>query len=279
MSQHYIGYHFIVSPLQPTTDILIAALGEYGFESFVENENGFSAYIPQSAWFDDILNDIDILQNADFDIKFEKEEIEPANWNETWESNFNPIAIDNQVYIRAPFHEKSNLAIDLVIEPKMSFGTGHHETTHLMVQLLLGLDLHNKSVLDMGCGTAVLAILSEKLGASYIDAVDIDEWSFENSIENAERNNCSNIHVYLGDASLLVHQKYDVVIANINRNILLQDMSAYSKVLQPDGILLLSGFYTEDVVDIEQKANLLGLETQYKSVRNNWVGLKLIKKS
>jgi ribosomal protein L11 methyltransferase len=159
----------------------------------------------------------------------------------------------------------------------MSFGTGHHETTHLMVQHLLQLDLKDKKVLDMGCGTAILAILAEKLGAKPIDAIDIDAWSYENSVENVERNECHQISVFEGDASLLIDQQYDVIIANINRNILIADMSAYSKVLKSGGILLLSGFYTEDIPFIDECAQQNGLKQQLKFERNNWVGLRYLK--
>lgn len=277
MSTIYIGYQFTVQPLQPATDILMAELSELGFESFVEQEDGFVAYIQKQDWNENILEDVYLLKQPDFNIKYHMEEIAPENWNQTWESNFNPINIDNQVYIRAPFHEKSAIPIDLLIEPKMSFGTGHHETTHLMVQHLLQVDLNHKEVLDMGCGTAVLAILAEKLGATKVDAIDIDFWSYENSLENIERNHCQKISVYQGDATLLQQQQYDVIIANINRNILLQDMENYVKVLKNNGLLLLSGFYTEDIPYIEEKAMALHLQKITHTERNNWVGMRFEK--
>lgn len=277
MSNIYIGYHFKIEPLQPASDILMAELGEVGFESFVETETGFSAYIQKTDWNPLILHKIDTLNSGKYNILYEKEEIEPVNWNSEWEKNFEPIEIDNTVSIRAPFHENGNLKYNLIIEPKMSFGTGHHETTHLMVQHLLHLDLTNKSVLDMGCGTAVLAILAEKLGASAVDAIDIDHWSYENSIENVERNDCHNIQVFEGDASLLIDQQYDVIIANINRNILLNDIPVYVKTLKNKGILLLSGFYTEDIPIINDLANANGLQLVSQFERNNWVGLRYLK--
>lgn len=277
MSTIYIGYQFTVQPLQPATDILMAELSELGFESFVEQEDGFAAYIQKQDWNEKILEDVYLLKQPDFNIKYRMEEIAPENWNQAWESNFNPINIDNQVYIRAPFHEKNSFPIDLLIEPKMSFGTGHHETTHLMVQHLLQIDLNHKEVLDMGCGTAVLAILAEKLGAVKVDAIDIDFWSYENSLENLERNHCQKISVYQGDATLLQQQQYDVIIANINRNILLQDMENYVKVLKNNGLLLLSGFYTEDIPYIEEKAKALHLQKITHTERNNWVGMRFEK--
>lgn len=277
MSQTYIGYHFTIVPLQPASDILMAELGEIGFESFVETETGFSAFIPKTDWNPDALHKLQVLNSGEFSIVYEKEEIAPVNWNSEWEKNFEPIEIENTVSIRAPFHEVGTVQYNLIIEPKMSFGTGHHETTHLMVQHLLKLDLQNKKMLDMGCGTAVLAILAEKLGAQPIDAIDIDPWSYENALENVERNACKYISVYEGDANLLTNQIYDVIIANINRNILLQDLSTYTKVLKKEGILLLSGFYVEDIPSINEIASLNHLDLVLTIERNNWVGLRYIK--
>lgn len=279
MSQTYIGYHFTIVPLQPASDILMAELGEIGFESFVETETGFSAYIPKTDWNPDALHKLQVLNSGEFSIVYEKEEIAPVNWNSEWEKNFEPIEIENTVSIRAPFHEVGTVQYNLIIEPKMSFGTGHHETTHLMVQHLLKLDLQNKTVLDMGCGTAVLAILAEKLGAQPIDAIDIDSWSYENAVENVERNACNHISVYEGDANLLTDQHYDVIIANINRNILLADLPAYTQVLKSNGILLLSGFYTEDIPTILDVAEKLNLNCELTLERHNWVGLRLKKTS
>jgi ribosomal protein L11 methyltransferase len=279
MSQTYIGYHFTIVPLQPASDILMAELGEIGFESFVETETGFSAFIPKTDWNPDALHKLQVLNSGEFSIVYEKEEIAPVNWNSEWEKNFEPIEIENTVSIRAPFHDAGTVQYNLIIEPKMSFGTGHHETTHLMVQHLLKLDLQNKKVLDMGCGTAVLAILAEKLGAQPIDAIDIDSWSYENAVENVERNTCNHISVYEGDANLLTDQHYDVIIANINRNILLADLPAYTQVLKSNGILLLSGFYTEDIPTILDLAEKLNLNCELTLERHNWVGLRLKKTS
>ncbi|MCK5638994.1 MAG: 50S ribosomal protein L11 methyltransferase, partial [Flavobacteriaceae bacterium] len=197
-------------------------------------------------------------------------------WNSEWEKNFEAIQVDELVSIRAPFHEDPNLKYDIIIEPKMSFGTGHHETTHLMIQHLIDLDLVDKTVLDMGCGTGILAIFTEMKGAKKIDAIDIDSWCYENSLENVERNNCKNITVFEGDASLLKNKNYDVIIANINRNILLQDIGTYAKCLNQHGVLLLSGFYTEDILVIEREAIKYNLNLNKKLERNNWVGLKFV---
>ena len=278
MSNTYIGYHFTISPLELGSEILIAELGETAFESFIEMETGISAYIQKDFWNETILEDIQILTNPEFQIAYTFEEIEQVNWNEEWEKNFEPIDVDGKCHVRAPFHEKTNAEFDIVIEPKMSFGTGHHETTHMMIQHLLETDLVGKKTLDMGCGTAILAILAEMKGAKPIDAIDIDNWCYLNSIENAERNNCEHISVYEGDAALLVGKKYDVIIANINRNILLNDMQQYVDCLNENGILFLSGFYTEDIPAITESCTSKGLTYKKQFERNNWVALKFVRK-
>lgn len=277
MSNIYIGYHFTIAPLELGSEILIAELGEKAFESFIETETGVSAFVQKDLWSEDILEDIQILENPEFKIDYTFEEIEQVNWNEEWEKNFEPIDVDGKCHVRAPFHEKTNAEYDIVIEPKMSFGTGHHETTHMMIQHLLETDLVGKKTLDMGCGTAILAILAEMKGAQPIDAIDIDNWCYLNSIENAERNNCKHISVYEGDASLLVGKKYDVIIANINRNILLNDMQQYVACLNENGILFLSGFYTEDIPVISESCTSKGLTYVKQFERNNWVALKFVK--
>ena len=277
MDAVYIEYNFEVTPKEPATEILIAQLGFGGFESFVENENGVTAYIQKQDWSSTILEDVTILNSDEFEISFEKREVEQTNWNAEWEKNFEPIQVDNLVSVRAPFHENPNLQYDIVIEPKMSFGTGHHETTHMMIQHLLDLDLTEKKVLDMGCGTGILAIFAEMKGAKPTDAIDIDAWCYENSIENVERNNCRHISVYEGDVSLLKGRSYDVVIANINRNILLSDMESYTDCLHDNGVLLLSGFYEEDIPVINGEVSKYGLVFNKKIERNNWVALKYLK--
>ena len=274
---NYIAYSFKISPLQPGTEILIAELGYAGFESFVEHAEGVTAYIQQEDHRADILEDINILNSEAFEISYTIEDIAPTNWNAEWEKNFKPIIVDDLCTVRAPFHDKPDTKYDIIIEPKMSFGTGHHETTHMMIQYILSNDFTDKSVLDMGCGTGVLAILAEKCGATHIDAIDIDNWCYLNSLENAERNKCKNINVYEGDSSLLHDKKYDTIIANINRNILLQDMEIYAKSLEANGTLFLSGFYDQDIPFIEEKCNALHLTLEGKKARNNWAALKFLK--
>ncbi|HBK70959.1 MAG TPA: 50S ribosomal protein L11 methyltransferase [Flavobacteriaceae bacterium] len=270
----YLSYTFKVSPLEPATEILIAELGYAGFESFVENEDGVTAYIQKEEYHKGILDAIFILQNDEFEISYTKEEIAQVNWNQEWEKNFNPIHVDDLVSIRAPFHKKTNHKYEIIIEPKMSFGTGHHETTHMMVQHLLTLEMKGKRVLDMGCGTGILAIFSEIRGAKFIDAIDIDEWCYENTFDNLELNNCKKVDVYQGDASLLINKKYDVIIANINRNILLNDIKTYTNCLNANGILLLSGFYQEDIPLIDTEASKYQLKLDSIIERNNWVAIK-----
>ncbi|MGB5322022.1 50S ribosomal protein L11 methyltransferase [Lutimonas sp.] len=277
---NYIGCFFKIDSgsldIQTAIDILVAELGQVGFESFTENPDGVEAYIQKADWNASLLDDIQILQSEEVTFSYDVKEIEQVNWNEEWEKNFEPIVVADQVSVRAPFHKNPGLQYDIVIEPKMSFGTGHHETTHLMIQHLMELDLHGKKVLDMGCGTGILAIFAEMKGAASVDAIDIDNWCYENSLENVERNNCHHISVFEGDSSLLKSSAYDVIIANINRNILLQDMPVYTDSLKENGILLLSGFYTEDIEKINASAETNGLKQDKKLTRNNWVGLKYV---
>jgi len=277
MDSIYVAYDFNVSPKDPATEMLIAQLGHIGFESFVENENGVVAYIQKKEWNSNKVEDLYLLNSNEFNITFKHSEIEQTNWNKEWEKNFNPIQVNGQVSIRAPFHENPSLNFDIVIEPKMSFGTGHHETTHMMVQHLLALDLKNKKVLDMGCGTGILAIFAEMKGAQPTDAIDIDSWCFENSLENVQRNGCKHITVLEGDSSLLKGREYDVVIANINRNILLSDMKTYTDCLSENGVLLLSGFYKDDISVIETEVIKYGLVLDKMIQKNNWVALKYMK--
>jgi len=276
MSNIYLGYHFTVEPKELGSEILIAELGEKPFESFIETDLGLVAYIQKDLWSEDVLDDIYILSSPEFTVSYTVEEIDQVNWNEEWEKNFEPIDVDGTCHVRAPFHPKTEAEFDIVIEPKMSFGTGHHETTHMMIQHLLETDVTGMKTLDMGCGTAILAILAEMKGAEPIDAIDIDNWCYLNSIENAERNNCHEISVYEGDAALLKDKNYDLIIANINRNILLNDMQAYVDCLNKGGILLLSGFYNEDISSIDACCTEKGLTYVKKFERNNWVSLKYV---
>ncbi|AIY11777.1 50S ribosomal protein L11 methyltransferase [Cellulophaga baltica] len=268
---NYIEYTFKVVPIDPASDILIAELGEVLFESFLETEDGVLAYIRKEDWSAGILNDLSILENDNFKITYDFKEIEQENWNATWEQNFNPIQVDERCVVRAPFHEKPVVEYDIVIEPKMSFGTGHHETTHMMLQHILNTDFKGKRVLDMGSGTGVLAILAAKREARTVDAIDIDNWCYLNALENVERNDCNHINVYEGDVNLLKEKQYDLIMANINRNILLGDIPEYSKCLEVGGTLFLSGFYSEDLSTITSKCEEHNLKFVSNLNRNNWI--------
>ena len=272
----YIEYRFTVKPKDPASDLLIAELGEAGFESFVEEDDDVLAYIQKTDWSEGMLENLPILENPRYKFAYDYKEIAQENWNATWEQNFQPIIVDDICMIRAPFHEAINVEYDIVIEPKMSFGTGHHETTHMMLKHILQLDVKGKTVLDMGSGTGVLAILAAMRGATTIDAIDIDNWCYLNAKENVERNNMDFISVYEGDVALLEGKKYDLIIANINRNILLADLPSYAKSLNTGGVLLLSGFYTEDLEMITQKCTDLALKFEKNLERNNWVAAKYV---
>lgn len=273
----YLEFKFVIEPVQPASEILIAELGEVGFETFVENEDGVTAYIQKEEFNEDALSDIYILESNEFQISYTSKEIEQVNWNEEWEKNFHPIMVDDICSVRAPFHPKVEAEYDIVIEPKMSFGTGHHATTHMMIQFLLKQDFSGKKVLDMGCGTGVLAIVAEKRGAEAVDAIDIDSWCYENTVENVERNGCKNVTAYQGTADLLKDQRYDVIIANINRNILLEDISIYSRHLETGGDLYLSGFYEADIPAIKEECESKGLTFKEKLERDEWVALQFLK--
>lgn len=276
MDQIYLEYTFKVSPATPGTEILIAELGYAGFESFVEQEDGVVAYIQKTDWTPEILSTVEILSSDEFQISYSTLEIEQQNWNQEWERNFHPIVVDRLCSVRAPFHERPDTKFDIVIEPKMSFGTGHHETTHMMIQFLLKNDLEGKTVLDMGCGTGVLAIVAEKSGAAAVDAIDVDNWCYLNALENVERNNCNVIQVYQGDASLLSKKRYDVIIANINRNILLEDIPVYANCLNEDGMLFLSGFYSDDIPKIQERCSEFSLKFIENLEKNLWVAVKFL---
>jgi len=273
----FVCYDFKVDPLYPGCEILIAQLSQLGFDSFQENNDGISAYIDSSVLSTVKVQDIQILNSTEFNISFESNNVKKQNWNIKWESNFEPIYVDKICCVRAPFHKKSNFKYDLVIEPKMSFGTGHHETTSMMISFILANSFYNSSVCDIGSGTAVLAILAEKRGANRIDAIDIDNWCYLNSIENIKRNNSENINVYEGEVEKLIHFKYDNIFANINLNVLLADMPIYSKMLNKDGVLYLSGFYKKDINSIEKVAEISNLSLVDFKVKNQWVALKFTK--
>lgn len=271
---NYIEYDFTVSPTEMGAEILMAELAEVGFDSFEDTPTGIKAYIPKDSWNEHILQDIYLLSNPEFTISYQITEIEQVNWNEEWEKNFSPIVVEDLCTVRANFHPVPNTRYDIVITPKMSFGTGHHETTYMMLQQLLPLSLEGTKVLDMGCGTGILAIMAALRGARDITAIDIDPWCVENATENVQQNDCSFITIKEGDVSLIAGEQYNLILANINRNILLSDIPAYTQALLPQGLLLVSGFYEEDLPAIKEKCQKVGLTYLSHIERNRWVSAK-----
>ncbi|ARN70515.1 ribosomal protein L11 methyltransferase [Nonlabens tegetincola] len=273
-NQIYVEYDFTVTPREPWSDILCAQLGDAGFESFIDTQSGVKAYILKDLDSDNVLSTVDLINSDYCDIAFAKADIPPTNWNAEWEKNFTPILVNDQCLIRAPFHESKEVKYEIVMEPKMSFGTGHHQTTYMMIQFLLKEELAGKKVLDMGSGTGVLAILAQMRGATLVDAIDIDTWCFENAQENTERNNADKVNVILGGAEQLAGKQYDFIIANINRNILLQDIPKYAASLKNGGSIIFSGFYTQDLPLINEACSKVGLTYETHIEKDNWVGLK-----
>ncbi len=277
---NYLEINFIILPFEEyISDVLASELGEIGFNSFVSTEVGLAAYILESDFNEDKLKNLVSDFPFEASIDYKVTQIESKNWNEEWEKNyFEPIVIGNECVIHSSFHKNVPKAkYDIVIDPKMAFGTGHHETTSLVIGRLLEMDLKGKTLLDMGCGTAVLAILAAMRGAKDIVAIDIDTWCTENSIENLKINNIQDVNVQLGGAELLAGLHFDIILANINRNILLADMEQYAACLSAGGELYMSGFYIQDIPLIEAEANRLGLKLIDYREKNNWVAVKTVK--
>lgn len=274
----YIEIDFTVKPLEPAVDILIAELGELPFDSFQETENGCLAYIPAKDFDEARLQEVVEGMSEEFMIAYAVNEQEDINWNAEWEKNYEAVMIADKVFIHAPFHEAvEDVDYNILIEPKMSFGTAHHPTTAQVIQLLLKEEMQGKFVMDMGAGTAVLAILARKMGAASVVAVDNDEWAYRNAQENVNMNACSDIGVHLGDATWLNDQHYDLFIANINRNILLQDMQTYAAHIQAEGTLLLSGFYEHDLEAITEECAKHGLSYHSHLADQEWVAARFVK--
>ncbi|MGA0560459.1 50S ribosomal protein L11 methyltransferase [Larkinella sp. VNQ87] len=271
---NYTELQLTVSP--DYTDMLMAELAELGFESFVETDDGLNAYILEPD-FDETAVRAVVDKYADQTaIAYQLHSLEKKNWNEEWERNYQPIDVQDQIRVRASFHEPvSTVRYDIVINPKMSFGTGHHETTAMMLEHQLSVDAAGKTVLDVGSGTGILAILAALQGAERVVAFDIEEWAVENARENADLNQCSGIEVFQGTIhEVNPEERFDIVLANINRNVLLADIPAYVRRMKPEATLLVSGFYQQDAVDIEEKAQAEGLTKTGQLSRNNWVSLR-----
>lgn len=277
MSEVYLGYYFTVTPNSPWAEILFAELQALPFEGFEITDNGLNAFVPLSQHFNNFLVSIDLLQNKNVKIIYKKEKIKPTNWNSEWESKFQPIHIGKDCVVRSDFHYDFNKKYEIIINPNMSFGTGHHQTTYMMIEFALEEELIGKSVLDMGCGTSILAIVASKLGAKNIYAMDNDPLCIENSIDNIKQNKCQNINVILGAEAVKGRSNYDFIFANINRNVLLEQLSSYATTLNPMGTLFLSGFYNQDVKLLTKTAERYDLHVIEKKQKENWCALKLTK--
>lgn len=255
------------------SEILVAELSEIGFSSFSGDENFLKAYIPTSEFEEKKLEECFFLNKYKDQINLKKQIIKSENWNRKWEENFEPVMIEDKIYVHAPFHEsKTGIPVEILIMPKMAFGTGHHATTYLMLKQMLGLDLKNKRVADLGCGSGILAIAASKMGTESVSAVDIDEWSYRNAIENARANHVKNIVIKQGTATVL-EEKFDVVLANINRNVLIAEMKLYHKLVADHGLLLLSGFFRADKQVINEAATSEGFVSILEMEKDNWLSV------
>lgn len=264
-----------IKPVIPFAEIIMAELGDAGYDSFVETDTGLLAYIPKKQFDEKKLEQV-IASVGGCTATYTISTLPDQDWNAEWEKEHKPVMVEDFCWIYAPFHKPNpQTEYNILIEPKMSFGTAHHPTTYMMLQLLNNELLAGKRVLDMGSGTAVLSIFAEKRGAAYVEAIDNDEWAYRNALENLENNNCRKIKALLGDAAMLTPDKrFDVVVANINRNILLRDMHSYVSVLEKGGTLLLSGFYEHDIPSIRAKAEASGLAFDHYESRQDWVAVK-----
>ena len=271
MAKTYIQLRVHVYSPHEGGDIVLAGLSDVGFESFLETPEGLEAYIPLDEWSVDSLDILSAMIGNGIDLSWSLSVIPPENWNAVWESDFQPIVIENQCAVRADFHAPIDVPFELLITPKMSFGTGHHQTTFMMLNYLLKHRPSDHKVLDMGCGTGVLGILAEKLGANHIDAIDVEPWCYENTVENAQMNNCQLLTAYHGDVNQIPGKQYDTILANINMNVLLSDIPKFAQLLSNNGHLFLSGFFTQDIPAIEAKANQNGLYMIEFQERDRWV--------
>lgn len=275
---NYLAYTFSNPSNENLKDMFVELLGEIGFDSFMDTDDGFTAYCAETAFDKEGLDELlQMEQLADVQV-INKELIPDQDWNATWEASYEPAVIDETCRIRAPFHEPDNsYKYDLCIEPKMSFGTAHHETTSQIIKLMLTEDFKGKDVLDMGSGTGVLAILAKKLGSATTVAIDNDEWAYRNALDNIKMNDENDIIVELGDANSLNNRQFDIIIANINRNILLRDMKEYVKCLRKNGKIFFSGFYESDLILIKKEAERLGLSYLNHVKKNEWTAAVFVK--
>jgi len=260
-------------------DVVIAELADVGFNTFEETEEGFKGYVPTASYNEEAIKLVLANYQVEAQFSFTNSAIKHENWNTLWESNFHPISVADQVYVRATFHQPDpHFKYEIVIDPKMAFGTGHHQTTASVMELMLDEDFRGKKVLDMGCGTGILAILAKKMGAQTVDAIDYDPLCFESTLENTESNSLTDIQAILGGKEVIPNTSYEVILANINRNILLNQLDRYAQVLAPEGSLILSGFYEQpDLEIIKEAAQALGLRYVTHLVKQDWTAVKFIK--
>lgn len=274
-NDNYFEIDFHVSPLDDGRDILLAILSQQQFESFLETEKGLRAYVKQGDWDCIDVQQALSLMPSSYVVSHQTNEIPIQNWNAHWESSFHPIVVGDYT-VRAPFHPPKTTTHELIIEPKMSFGTGHHQTTQLMMMYALQIDMRSKNVLDMGCGTGILGIQAAQLGAKTVLAVDIEPWCVENTLENAERNQCNHIVKAIKGDIDVVSSPYDLIFANINRNTLIRHIPHYAKRLQNQGVLLLSGFYKTDLAEITRLCKENGLMYTSNTQLDDWVCAKYL---
>lgn len=278
---NHIECAFALNPFTPFNEILVASLSDFPFESFVEEDGKVLAYISKENFNLEEIKSLYLFGLEELSIDFSFKEIEKVNWNQKWEESFDAVEVDDFCYIRAPFHsKKENFQHEIVIEPKMSFGTGHHQTTQLMLKLMAKMKLENQQVLDMGSGTGVLAIMAEKLGAKTVDAIDIEEWAFLNMKENFERNNCTISNGFFGGAELLENKppSYDVVFANINKNILVRDIPIYLNASTDKVSIVLSGFFVTDKDEMEKYMHNLDFQITHYEELEDWCAICFDKK-
>jgi ribosomal protein L11 methyltransferase len=274
---NYLSFEFsLEGKTADVQELAIALLSEIGFESFTDEDNTFAAYIQEALFSQEAINEVlPTLWNAIGETNYTINEIPTQNWNQEWESNFEPVIVDSHCIVKAPFHKiEQHFDYEIIIEPKMSFGTGHHETTQLVLSEILATNCKDKTVVDCGCGTGVLAILAKMKGSAKTKAFDVDQWCYENTIENAERNNVADIIVECKGIESIAGETYDIIIANINRNILLSAMEQFGKSLTSDGTLILSGIYKSDLDIISESASKYHLHFISFQEKNNWISCR-----
>ena len=263
------------------SELIMAEIAEAGFDTFMETDKGFEAYVEMEKYDKEYLQAIKDKYSLQTPVVFFQDRIQKQNWNEEWEKNYEPIIVDDRCLIRADFHKiDKKYPYELIITPKMSFGTGHHQTTYLMIKSQLDIDHQNKRVMDAGCGTAILSVMASKLGAREVEAFDIDEWSVSNGQENIDVNGCTNIHQQQGKLSDFSFEgTFDIILANINKNVLLDEIRLYQQYMAPESLLLLSGFYTNDIDDLLLEAGRYNLAEVRRDEREQWASLLLKKLS